>query len=476
MLIPIPLVGPSNTDREVKVSNELSRNLYPVVDQFGRVLVSQNSIPGSKSFAVPTPGAHRGFHKFSVSETENVLFTVNNQVLYKINESGGVTEIGVIAGANRCIYSVNGEEGEILTITTGGNTYQWDSVNGLVLNTSPNIISPRSNATIKSQTLYDGQFGAVKVSDIDTPGVIGGLSYFTAETDPDSSLRVFKHLQNAWVFGSSSIEPHYFADSGNWKLIQNRDIPHGLGAIYSVASTDERIYFLDDTRTPRAIIGGVAQDIGTPALGAEIEGYARTDDAIGFTFEWDQERFYALVFPAANKTKCLHEKSEWWFDLSSGTNGGRHRANDYVRAFNKHLIADYQTGEIFEWDFATYTDDGSTLLRRRETVDIHAGMEPMNRPGRTLELNKLIIECSVGQGTATGQGSDPKLMIRQSTNSGRRWESEITRGLGVLGDYNKRIEVDLAGNVDTVKFQLSVSDPANFTLVSASLDATLGLQ
>src|SRR5690606_13402712 len=79
-----------------------------------------------------------------------------------------------------------------------------------------------------------------------------------------------------------------------------------------------------------------------------------------------------------------------------------------------------------------------------------------------------------GAGLITGQGSDPKVMLRVSRNGGRTGGPERWRALGKIGEYGTRVRWGRLGAARNFLFEVSVSDPVNLGILGAYLEATLG--
>jgi hypothetical protein len=469
MRIPILLAGPSNQSRELSMSNQVTKNLYPAIDPNNKSLVYLNGTPGLKSFATPTPGANRGGFLF-----KGLLYVVAHQTLFSIDSVGTHTSIGTIEGGERCLFSRNGN---YLIISPLGSTAY---INGFTIYTPDQKAYSYDGTTlaeIADPDIKTGDPGQFWVSDVNQALTISSLSFATAESNPDALPRVFVHGEAVLLFGDESIEVWVNSGTGTppFARASGATLPYGTIAKHSIASGGEGVYFLDNDRVPRVILGGQAIDIGGPSLGQAFEGYSIASDVIGWVHKWDHDEFYTLTFPSADKTWCRSSKASWWFQLSSGVAGGRHCANEVIRAFNKNLVIDASTSKVYEWDFKTYTDDGAAIQRRRRTLPVSAEHPLIAQPGAELEFYNLIVECSRGVGIASGQGSAPTMLIEWSDDDGDTWESQAVE-LGEMGKKNITVEVDQAGTAENRIYQFTFSDPTRFALNNAFVDVGLALQ
>lgn len=88
---------------------------------------------------------------------------------------------------------------------------------------------------------------------------------------------------------------------------------------------------------------------------------------------------------------------------------------------------------------------------------------------RTFEL-----DLERGVGLATGQGSDPLVMLRLSRDGGHTWGEPMTMSAGQLGVYTQRVIARRLGQARDCVFEVTVSDPVAWSLVNAWLELEAG--
>lgn len=94
---------------------------------------------------------------------------------------------------------------------------------------------------------------------------------------------------------------------------------------------------------------------------------------------------------------------------------------------------------------------------------------------RRVFLNKLTLDIQTGVGTVTGQGSDPVVMFRYSTDSGYTWSNERQMGIGRLGQYNAQVQTWRLGYGRNFVFEFSGSDPVTLGLLNCYIEGTEGI-
>lgn len=78
-------------------------------------------------------------------------------------------------------------------------------------------------------------------------------------------------------------------------------------------------------------------------------------------------------------------------------------------------------------------------------------------------------------GTASGQGSDPVVMLSMSNDGGRTFGDESWGSLGVAGDFIRKVEWFGLGSFYDAVFRVRISDPVLCTIMSAAADLDVAL-
>ena len=475
--VPIPLIGPSYQNRSLPLSAQVSKGLFPEINPEARNIVSLHAFPGLKLFSDNT-GVNRGSHVM-----DGVAYEIFGESLLSIDENGVASNKGEVEGQGICDMADNGDQ---MFIATGNTPYLYTaSTDTLEIVTDTSVKKPTTVDYMNAQFILDhnddenpvlGEFvtsqltGALTADDF-----VNSLDFAEAQSHPDDISRIKVYNEMVYFFGTEGIESWWNSGVGSppFDKVQGASRTYGLGAKWSLTETDEFLYFLDDQRIPRRMFGLQVSNIGNPALGAEWTKYSRVDNAIGYAFTIDQTNFYQLTFPSADRTWLYHEPSNSWFQLSFGTDNQRHRGHTHVFAYGKNLIADHSNGNLYELDADTYTDNGEVIQRRRSTATIHGGL--YDAPGKEIFFDRVEFVVQTGEGIASGQGSDPKMMIRFSDDGGRTYSAEEWHDLGVGGDYHKTVILFNQGSAFQRIYELIYSEPTPFSLIDANADISLGI-
>jgi len=101
MRVDIPIVGPSYANRELPLSAQVTKGLFPEINPESRSIISLHAFPGLKEFATTKVGIDRGMHV-----ANDVPYKISGDTLYSIDSSGIETSRGTIAGTGMCNFAV----------------------------------------------------------------------------------------------------------------------------------------------------------------------------------------------------------------------------------------------------------------------------------------------------------------------------------------------------------------------------------
>lgn len=460
----LKVIGETSQNKSRQASNTLTKGWYPELTPSGRSQAILLPWPGLKAFGTSPKTPHRGRHVFN-----DVLYQVVGDTLYSIDSSGTYTSIGTIDGFTRCIFDNNGD---FMVIVSDGNVYSYDGTT-LTKATDIDFESPDSVGMLNNQFLYDGTGDRFVVSDPGAPLTIQGLNYASAESKGDPLLRCFPFKQWVYMMGTSTIEPWYNSGVGNppFDRIDNGIMEKGLGALHTVDNTDQFMYFLGDDSNVYQIIQTQVRNISPPAIAYQLGKLDKTN-AVGTCVQIDGQDFYILSFGVDELVYVYSEQTQSWFNLSSGTDNGRYRAVDLVEVYGTVIGFDYSTANAIELDEDTHTDLGDVIQRRRVLPQLNSSVLGLGAGKRLLmDSAKFIVETGVG--LASGQGSDPKIMVEFSENGGATWSTARWIEIGKMGEFLINVEMWEMVSFYDITFRLTISDPVFSSLHDGSINVKL---
>jgi hypothetical protein len=470
-------VGGSARAEAVAGENELTMNWFvaPMRSQAAKARLALLPVPGYRAF-----GATPDVVGSAAWSGKGRAFAVVGGSLNETFADGSITRRGTLAtNGNLATISYNAATGQLL-ITAGGNAYCY------VLAT--NVLTQVLTGVATQGAMVDG-FGLV--FDVNTGKVQYSANndftswdptaFFTNSITPDPwQAMAVDGSRQLWLLGEATGQVWYDtgAASNPFQPIPGAIFEPGTAATFSVALAGGAMWWLSRAKGGAGTIvqakGYTPQQISTPEVNAAIETYAASaliSDAEALVYELNGRTFYNLSFPRANATWSIdidtpswHQRGVWnapknRFDLWAP------RVHAY--AFGKHLVCDRSTGLIQEMTAAVATEFNSTNGIRRVRRAPGITHEHAREQYRRLEFL-----MDVGLGLATGQGSNPMVMLRVSDDGGMTWSSEKRASAGRIGEWRRRVYFLNLGISSDRAFELSCSDPIPWRILDAWINPT----
>jgi len=463
--IPVNTTGPSYQDRSRPLSSQTTRMFYHEVVESGKDQFVLKSFPGLKLFGSAVGSNDRGQTQMALTG-----FRVLDTTLYSVSSTGVHTSLGSIPGIGRCIFA---NDGINLFIVSDLKVFQWDGTTVTEV-TNVNITGSKSVAFFNNQFAYTKDTLTI-ISDVGDGSTASGLNAVGAESLPDDLVRDYWFDQVLYRFGTRSVELWYNSGVGSPPIarIEGGIFSVGTAAIHSIANTKDALYWLGSDRRIYKTKGGVEDIVSSSAISHAIEGYDTVDDC--FVSEWvlEGKAFLSFTFPSEDRTWGFVEELgvNGWFELSSGTDGGRFQADSFVNVYGKTLFGDLGTGKLFELDIDTFDLGGDVLQRRRIMTSING--KTLGQPGKRVEMSRFELILETGVGLVSGQGVDPLIMIEASYDGGKSFELGTWMRIGRLGETDIRAEWFNMRSFYDLIIRITTSDPVDYSIYSGAIDLRL---
>lgn len=408
-------------------------------------------------------------------------FAVSGTGFYEIFNTGTVTLRGTVA-SDRHPASIcsNGTGGNQLLVISGGKGYVYS----LTANTLTLIADADFPANVSMGGFVDG-YGLVHVTDTAT-FYISALEDFTS-WDPtdvfqkshtaDSVRAMVVDHGLAWLFGSRTIEPWY--DSGDattpFQPVPDVMIMQGILSVDAWDLIDNTMFWAGETeaggRVAYKASGFSPQRISTHAVEAAWRAYGDVTDVTVWNYTHQGHPCVQFDFPSQGiswvfdtHTNLWHKRGYW--NQGSGSFEA-HLGRCHVYAFDTHLVGSRVDGTIYEQRADVYADGSSPhrWLRRAPAL---------KQELRNVVHGRFWLDMEVGSTPlSTGQGSDPRVMMRFSDSSARRWSNEYWKSTGKMGEDTTRViwdRVGLAKGPQGRVYEVSGTDPVPIALRGAGVD------
>lgn len=297
------------------------------------------------------------------------------------------------------------------------------------------------------------------------------LSFSSKDGSPDLLVSLVVDKREVYLLGERTSE--VWIDQGSFPFpfarLPGTSSQHGCVAAYSIARLANSFAWLSrDTRGQGIVYqmdGYVPKRISTYAVENAITGYPIISDARAYSYQQGGHEFYILTFPSADITWVYDFTSAMWHKRLWRDNLNvlhRHRGNCSATFANQVVLGDWQNGQLYSLDLNTYTDVGAPIYRLRRCPHL---TESLNRVAH----KELQLQFQPGVGLVTGQGSNPQAMLQWSDDGGSTWSNEHWTSVGAIGQYKARAIWRRLGQARDRIYQVAMSDPVNWVIISANL-------
>jgi len=469
-----PILGSTYVARSVNAADARMVNLFPeVVPEGGKEPAFLQRCPGLLNLATIGSGPIRGLWTFS--SDNSTAFVVSGNELYKIDTSYAATLIGSLPGNGPVSMADNGIQ---LFIACNGPSYIYNNSTG-VFGQIVDVDFPGA-VTVG---YIDGYFvfnepnsQRIWVTQLLDGTSIDPLDFASAEGSPDGVVGLIVDHREVWVYGTNTVEVWYDAGTPDFPLQRIQGAFNEIGCIsaYTIAKMDNGLFWLGADARGQGIVyranGYTGQRISTHAVEWQIQQYGNLTDALAYTYQQDGHSFYVLIFPSANTTWVYDVATGAWHERAGWSDGSftRYRSNCQMAFNNQIIVGDYQNGNIYAFDLDTYADNGQIQKWLRSWRALPTGQNNLKRTAQ----HAMQLDMESGVGLATGQGSNPEVMLRWSDDGGHTWSNYRTTSVGKIGEYYYRVWFRRLGMTMKLRdrvYELSMTDPVKTAIMGAEL-------
>lgn len=403
------------------------------------------------------------------------LYVVCGVSVYKIDSTKTATLLGVMGTTpGRVMMTENGTQVTILTeagiayyATTSTLTQiidgEFELSNSITTLDGYTISTEKDSETFQwSQNKHTENWAA--------------LDFAAAEAESDNLIVVLNYNRQLILIGTNTIE--VWVDTGDlifpFQRLDGVLIKSGTRAKYSAVADLTGIYWLDTTtRTFYQATNYQPNRISTFGIEKILEEMEVIDDAFSFVYVQAGHRFLITTFPTEGKTLAYDITSDLWQERWSlnpnmlASPPAAWLANCHAAFAEKQLIGDANTGNIYQLDLNSYTENGTTMLLEAIST---TQFDDYRRDG----IGRFVLYMDTGVGIVTGQGSNPQIMLQTSKDGGKTWSNELWQPLGEMGNYCTEIWWDQVEFGRTFIAKIRISDPVDIAITGAFLQINQG--
>lgn len=310
------------------------------------------------------------------------------------------------------------------------------------------------------------------VTAIDDFRKINALDFAFAEGKPHNLVASASVRGELWLFTDKTAEVWYLVSGGTFPLLPRSNYLKKYGCIapYSLATLGDSILAWLGTNEDGKrcfLMMELSQPIpiSTEALDTELKTYETVDDVIHQVYYYQGQTFIAWTFPTEDKTWVYSLKTKSWHERLTRVLNTPPRANEYRMGRwsascsfvlgGKQLVCDSKSGNIYELDSKSYTENDGTAIILERT------MQHMQSDLNRLFFEWLILdfEAGVGLTSDTDQGHQPEVMLLISKDGGHSWIERNWKGMGKKGQRRYRAKWNKFGYARVWTFRIRISDP-----------------
>jgi hypothetical protein len=404
------------------------------------------------------------------------LFIVSGQTAYNVATGASC---GAIPGKDRVRWAASESQ---MVLVASGVAYLYSGA------TFQPIVSA-SLPPVSDVAWLDGRFVFMAAgsdmfwfSEISNASDVTGLDFATAESFPDPNVGCAILNQELVIFGTQSVEFWGPGGTGSNGVVipfePNGTPPFQRGCIArdTIAFADNSLFWVGDNKVVYRV-GNVPQRVSSSSIEDKIRQCATPSAMSAIVLTFEGHEFYVLNIPGvgsfaydlsrigtqAQAYGSSYERGEWQEWASWGRTQFRGQVGCMMAGVA--YVGDDTTNDLWVMQVGAYSDAGGPFTRQASSfIKIEEG---------TPRCLNIVLHGVVGQGNASGPGSDPVVEMRWSDDQGRTFSRWRQASLGPMGAYRTRAFWQRLGLLRAPGrlVQVRCSDPVNVVFSHLELNA-----
>jgi hypothetical protein len=480
-------IGSSNTTRAARFDSERTINMYleGLPQQQGangkdsepQVLIGT---PGLKPLITVGTGPIRAVYSVSLS---NSVYVVSGAQIYKLDATlANPVLVGTMLTSTGFVsIADNGNSGSNIVFVDGAYGYTSNLTGTPVLTqiTSANFY-PASTVSFQDGYFVFCQTGTSYYFITDLYAVtFPALNQANKSGDSDILIAAICNNRELYLLGQNTCEVWALTGASGSTPFARQDgkfSQTGCLAAGTVTRLAGTFLWLGANPQGGAVVYMLQNEQGirvsTHAIELSLQNAgALITSSTAYGWQIEGHYFYTLNVPGTNTTWTYDLETTQWFEQQSDINGitGRHLGSCHTFYLGSHIVGDYQSNQVYTYDFNTYTDNGNPIVRTRQAPHVASSL---NR----IFYHMLELDFQPGQGIVNGtvNAMNPRISLEISNDGGMTFSNPIFQPLGKVGSYLTRARFQRLGSSRDRVFRVTMSDPCRFYLLSAQLSIEVG--
>lgn len=432
------------------ISNQECVNWYVNNPQVEGALSAATLFGGAGIEQLLTTGAVKQANRGAHTKDGKPYF-LNGETLVRVDNSFDVdgnevftsVALGTIPGEDRVSMADNGKQ--LMILVPGGKGYIIDESAGTPF---LEITDPDFTANGQPQlVVFIDSFFACNTdskkwikSAANDGNSWNALDSGSAESDPDkiNSIHVFNN--KIYIAGSETMEENQNLGLGGFPFQRTGFfLDKGVFAPFSMVSSNNTFMWIGggENESPAiwALVGNAAKKVSTTAIDSALQDFTQAEIEAAFAYSYAQNGAYFVGFSLPTRTFEYNTVTGKWNERKSQiinskglTETIRWRVNSIVSAYNRIMCGDSQDGRIGSVEVDTYTEYDNEIIRT-------AAFQPLSDLGNAISVPML--EATFESGVGDLEIESPQIRLSTSKD-GKSFNDELSRGLGGIGEFNKR--------------------------------------
>lgn len=303
----------------------------------------------------------------------------------------------------------------------------------------------------------------------DQNGKYNGYGFVTyAEWNPDNITALVSNGSFLYTFGPRSVQCFSYRDDLNKPFVSPDNAAESIGvrAPDSVASCGPYVAWLaaSDVGQNGIYVMEANQKtrVSTVSIERQISRMSYPEDAVGQFWEENQHLFYAITF-RTDRVTLVYDLTEKEWHARESYEMGLWRPQFATFAYDRIFFGELSSDVLVYMNQDKYTEwDGTCIVRLRRGGALYSDNSPFYCDSVNLTLNN---------GQIALPSIDPRVMMRYSTD-GNDWTDMEVGSMGAIGRYDHQTTWWNLGLCRYLTIEVSCSDPVDFAIVSAKINAS----
>lgn len=450
------VVGGSSQEYSLPFNAERTVNMHAVLDRRGKKPASLYGRPGNLLFANVGAGAGRG----GFVTPNSRAFAVSGAELYEISSNGTGTLRGNLnTSAGSLTFADNGFQ---QAICDGTDLYIFTyATNALVRVVSANLPSAASVTFLGGYFIVNRALnsGIFQISSPYDGLSWAALDFATAESSPDSLLRVVNVFGQLWLVGSGGIEVWSNTGAASFpfqRLNSAANLAVGTIAPDSCLQIDNTLLWIGRDNNGAGIVyradGFSPQRISDEATELQIQSAPDITSLKAMSYQEAGHTYYIITGGGMETARIYDISTKLWFEWSYLNSLGQYElplTNYLFYAFGQTLALDRNNGNIYYQSQSYFSDNGDEIACDRVFTHIFDD-------GNPFLIKNLVLNFETGVGNTTIPS--PKVMLYLSNDGGRTFYTYYETALGKIGKFLTRAVFWRLGRHRQCTFRVRVTD------------------